>query len=120
MKCQVTSSTTHGVLISKEIPYKSFKEICSGEKKKVNVGYINEGVTMFVVNDTITDMPARDFIHAAKRSELSHDWEVLKTFFSIHLLEPTLSQCSMPGNYDEDLGGWTGCMGQVCGTQYRM
>ena len=33
------SNTTHDVLISKKISYKSYKEICSGEKKKVNLGY---------------------------------------------------------------------------------
>ena len=112
MKCQVTSSTTHDVLISKEINYNSFKEICIGEKKKVNIGYFNEGVTMFVVNDSITARPSRDFLHA-KRSELSHDWEVLKKFFSIHFLEPTLIKCTTPGYYDPDLGGWTGCVGKV-------
>ena len=42
MRCQVTSNKTHGILISKEISYKSFKEICSGEKKKVNLGYYGQ------------------------------------------------------------------------------
>merc|ERR550519_92728 len=39
MRCQVTSNKTHGILISKEISYKTYKEICSGKTKKVNLGY---------------------------------------------------------------------------------
>ena len=42
MKCQANSNTTHEVLISKEIDYKSYREICSGEPaKKVNLGYMD-------------------------------------------------------------------------------
>ena len=38
MKCEVNSNTAHNVLISKEISYNNYKEICSGEPKKVKLG----------------------------------------------------------------------------------
>ena len=41
-------------------------------------------------------------------------WEILKIFFSIHNIEPNWLNCNgVAGHYDEDLGGWTGCMGKV-------
>ena len=41
MKCQVTSDTTRKVMISREVKVPSYKDICGGEKKKVNLGYNN-------------------------------------------------------------------------------
>ena len=42
MKCQLTSSTTHEVMISKEIKVPSYKDICGGEPRKMNLGYNNQ------------------------------------------------------------------------------
>ena len=95
MKCQVTSKKTHKILISKEISYNSLKEICSGEKKKMNIGYVNERVTMFVENGSIKAWPLKDFIHAKLRSEMSHDWEVLYSFMKINNIEPNLLDCKV-------------------------
>ena len=135
MKCQVTSNTTHDVLISKEISYKSYKEICSGEKTKVNLGYNNDPEFMTVENNTLipypqscNDFPPRktpenpsgtsDCIHGTK-SYMSQDWEVLSKFFSLHNIEPNWLHCNYSGGwYDEDLGGFTGCMGKVVGHEY--
>ena len=102
MKCQITSSTTHGVLISKEISHKSYKEICKGEKKKVNLGY-NNVIIPYVFK----------YIYG-QHSQLSRDWEVLYKFFAIHNIEPSWLDCGMSwGWYNEKLGEWTGCMGKV-------
>ena len=117
MKCQVTSSTTHDVLISKEITYKSYKEICSGEKKKVNLGYNNDGNVLQVENNSLVQNP-REFKHnivfGILASSMVLEWEVLSKFFSLHNIEPNWLDCNYTyGWYDEELGGWTGCVGKV-------
>ena len=115
MKCQVSSKTTHDVLISKEIRYKSFKEICSGEKKKVNMGYNNDWYFK-VENNTLMPEPQSCGIEPSPciHTQISEGWEVLSKFFTIHNLEPNWLDCNYTwGWYDEDLGEWTGCMGKV-------
>ena len=113
MKCQVSSNTTHDVLISKEISYKSFKEICSGKPKKVKMGFVNDKERMIVENSTMMEIPKQKFIFG-KGSGMSQNWEVLSKFFSIHNIEPNWLDCNFTyGWYDEALGGWTGCMGKV-------
>ena len=119
MKCQATSNTIHDFLLSKEIPYKSFKEICSGEPKKVNLGYWGDwmagGVGFKVENNSLVHIPrtVKDNIHD-KYSAMPWDWEILSKFFSIRNIEPNFLDCKLTaGWYDEELGGWTGCMGKV-------
>ena len=120
MKCDVTSTTTHDVLISKEISYKSFKEICSGEPKKVNLGYWGdwggEVIGGFKVeNNSLVHIPRalKHYIHG-KEASMPMDWEVLSKFFAIYNIEPNWLDCNyVAGDYDEELGGWTGCLGKV-------
>ena len=115
MKCEVTSNTTHNVLISKEISYKSYKEICSGEPKKVNLGYNNDPGILEVENNTLVHISRKphDYIYGAS-SVMPYDFEILSMFFSSHNIEPNWLDCGYSwGWYDEDLGGWTGCMGKV-------
>ena len=128
MRCQVTSDTTHNVLISKEVSYKSYKEICSGEPKKVNLGFNNDPGILKLENNTLTTYPQScgDFpfkptkyklpnpcIHG-KSDQMSKDWEILATFFSIYNIKQNWLNCHMSwGSYDEELGGWTGCVGKV-------
>ena len=117
MKCEVTSSTTHDVLISKEIGYKSYKEICSGEKKKVNLGFNNDKYANFNVSDnSLIRTPKTDkwFYVSDAQTVLPFDWEVFFPFFSFHNIEPNWLDCNYTwGWYDEDEGGWTGCLGKV-------
>ena len=128
MKCQATSNTTHEVLMSKEIDYKSYKEICSGEPKKVNLGFNNDFVLMKVENKTLMPYPQScgDFPYKPTENSKSNPclfgslatmtftWEMFFKFFSIHNIEPNWLDCGFSwGNYDEELGGWTGCMGKV-------
>ena len=117
MKCQATSDTTHSVLISKEIGFKSYKEICSGETKKVNLGYLGylDG-TITVENNTLVHEPHRtlkDHI-SDTASNIPWDWEVLSSFFLIYNIEQNWLHCNYThGHYDEELGGFTGCVGKV-------
>ena len=115
MKCQVNSSTTHDVLISKEIRYKSYKEICSGEKKKVNLAHLGNWGGFKVENNSMVHIPRKlmEYIHG-KYSNMPQDWEVLSKFFSLYNIEPNWLDCNYTyGYYDEELGGWTGCVGKV-------
>ena len=128
MKCQATSDTTHDVLIGKEVGYKSYKEICSGEPKKVNMGFNYKYKVLKVENNTLTTYPqsCADFpfkptddqdsnpcVHGSF-THMSSNWEILSKFFSIHNIEPNWRDCNyVTGDYDEELGGWTGCIGQV-------
>ena len=115
MKCQVNSNTTHDVLISKEIDYKSVKEICSGEPKKVNLGYWGNWEGFKVENNSLVPIrrSPRFQIHG-KFPRISLDWEVLSKFFSIYNIEPNWLDCNYTtGHYDDELGGWTGCVGKV-------
>ena len=115
MKCEVTSSTSHDVLISKEIGYKSYKEICSGEKKKVNLGFNNVKWKDFIISDNSLIRIPSDGIHVhGTFSDMTLAWEILYPFFSFHNIEPNWLDCnSTYGWYDEELGGWTGCVGKV-------
>ena len=112
MKCDVTSDITQDVMISKEITYKSYKEMCSGEKKKVNLGYNDD---YYVKNNSLkleTRVPVK-YIHGVY-STMTLNWEVLYKFFVIHNIEPNWLNCNYTyGHYDDDLGGWTGCVGKV-------
>ena len=102
MKCQATSNTTHEVLISKEIDYKSYKEICSGEPaKKVNLGYVDgdlkntDGTDNFKIENNLlvqTKVPMIQRIHG-KFSAVSFDWEILYKFFSIYNIEQNWLDC---------------------------
>ena len=114
MKCQLKSKTTHDVLISKEISYKSYKDICSGEKKKVNLGYNNDYNILKVENNTLMPYPPHGTHLHGEISAVSYVWEILSTFISIHNIEPNWLNCGFSwGWYSAELGGWTGCMGKV-------
>ena len=124
MKCRVTSRQTHDVLISNEISYKSYREICSGEKTKVNLGYNEiigyDEILLKVENNSLVYSPRKpkDNIYGIFTA-MAYDWEVLNKFFEIHNIEPNWLDCeSTWGWYDEDLGGWTGCLGKVGETEY--
>ena len=115
MKCQATSNTTHSVLISKEISYKSYKEICSGETKKVNLGYYGNSRSFKVENNSLVQIKREpeDYIHG-RSSIMPFDSEVLSKFFSTHNIDQNWLHCNFSsGYYDDELGGWTGCMGKV-------
>ena len=117
MKCEVTSNITHDVLISKEISYETYKEICSGEPKKVNLGFNNDYYWK-VENNTLMPYPElcvveNNCVHG-DNSQMSKGWEILGKFISTHNIEPNWLDCNYTwGWFDEDLGGWTGCMGKV-------
>ena len=95
--------------------YKSYKEICSGEKKKVNLGYWGNWESFIVKNNSLVHFPRTiEYYIYGTYSIMPLDWEVLSKFFSIHNIEQNWLHCNYSGgHYDEELGGWTGCMGQV-------
>ena len=60
MKCEVRSRKTHSVLISKEISWKSYKEICRGEPRQANVGF---NYSWLAKNGSYILIPRRDIQH---------------------------------------------------------
>ena len=117
MACEATSNTIHDVLLSKEIRYKSYKEICTGEPKKVNLGYWGNWWNWKVEKNSLIPTERSDpgyYIHGKYSSNMALDDEVLSKFFSLHNIEPNWLHCNFDfGYYDEQLGGWTGCLGKV-------
>ena len=94
MKCQVTSSSTHDVLISREISYKSYKEICSGEQKKVNLGHWGDQGHFKVENNSRVHIPRDlDYNIHDKYESMPLEWEVLSKFFSIYNIEQNWLDC---------------------------
>ena len=115
MKCEVTSDTSHDVLINKEIGFTSYKEICNGQKKKVNLGFLGNWWGFNVKNNSLDQLPRilDDYIRG-KYSNMPHEWEVFYSFFKIYNILPNWLDCSwVYGYYDEELKGWTGCVGKV-------
>ena len=113
MKCLVTSQTTHMVMISRELKVASYKEICSGEKIKVNLGFNNDpGYLKVEDNKLLQDPPSSPV--KGKSTLISQDWEVLDKFFSLYNIEPNWLNCNFSwGWFDEEQGAWTGCLGKV-------
>ena len=83
MKCQVTSSITRRVMISREVEVASYKAVCGGEKRRVNIGYYNRRDILKVENNELQKYPTKKSENGA-----CHLWEILSKFFSIHNIEP--------------------------------
>ena len=99
-------------MISREVEVASYKDVCGGEKRKVNIGYYNHKDIIKVENNELQEYP-KGLSHKRHLSS-SYIWEIFTKFFSIHNIEPNWLNCNFTwGWYDEDLGGWTGCMGKV-------
>ena len=96
MKCEVTSHTTHEVLISKEVSWKTYKEICNGEPRKVNLGYVINPFRFFKIeNNSLVHIPRGPKAYMYGHSpEMALNWEVLSMFFSIHNIEPNWLDCN--------------------------
>ena len=89
-----------------------------GEKES-NLGHWGNWWDFKVENNStvLKRRQLEDNIHGVG-STLPMDWEVLLKFFSIHNIEPNWLHCNFDaGNYNESLEEWTGCIGQVCGTE---
>ena len=109
MKCQVSSDTTREVMISKEVKVASYKEICGGEKIRVNIGYNNDPKLMVVKENKLLELPARG---PSRRLQSLEDWEVHKKFFSTYNIEPFWFDCGWSWGKFRN-GAWTGCVGKV-------
>ena len=97
-------------MISREVEVASYKDVCGGEKRRVNFGYFQYPNILEVEDNKLVEFMSIDKIELSD----AYDWEILKIFFSIHNIEPNWLNCNgVAGYYDEDLGGWTGCMGKV-------
>ena len=95
-------------MISREVEVASYKDVCWGEKSRINIGYIKSHQAMKVENNKLIEYPTERVV-----LRLSLIWEIFTKFFSIHNIEPNWLNCHSAGYHDEDLGAWTGCLGKV-------
>ena len=99
MKCEATSGKTQGVLISKEISWKSYKEICSGEPRKVNLGY---NQNWLVKNNSLIHIPRKvEHNLYGPNSAMMWTWEVMVKFFSLHNIVPNWLDCTVTSSYEK-------------------
>ena len=109
MKCQVTSSITRRVMISREVEVVRYKDVCEGEKRRVNIGYRNQVFGLTVDNNKLQEYPSHSE-HNLKG--VAHDWEVFTKFFSFYNIEPnwlncyTLSRVIMTRIWEVGLAAW--------------
>ena len=112
MRCEVTSSEAINVLLSREFIVPTYKHVCRGEQKKVNLGYNNYPFFKVENNNLIPDPEKR--YPKGNHTLIAQDWEVLSTFFNIYQIVPTWLNCGFSwGYYDEEDGSWKGCIGKV-------
>ena len=79
----------------------------------MNLGYNNHKRVLKVENNTLIPHPKKTLIFGVT-TDMSHDWEVLQKFFTLHNIEANWLDCKMSwGSYDKNTGAWTGCMGKV-------
>ena len=109
MRCEVTSREASNVLLSRELIVPTYKHVCRGEKKKVNLGYNNIETLFKVENNTL--IPYQRLLKE-KGPIISQNWEVLSKFFIIHNVVPIWHNCHSNWGHQE-AGRWTGCMGKV-------
>ena len=96
-------------MISREVEVARYKDVCGGEKKRVDFGYTNMRNFLKVEDNKLQEYPTFKY-----DISILLVWEMFTKFFSIHNIEPNWLNCnSVAGHYDENLGGWTGCMGKV-------
>ena len=74
MRCEVTSSEDKKALISREVKVQTYKHVCRGEQKKVNLGYNNDLKLIKVMNNTL--IPHRKRPPTGKENHLSQEGKV--------------------------------------------
>ena len=89
---------------------KVWGDLC--REKRVNIAYNNDP-GYFELDDETKEMvkyPGIDGLDGA----ISHDWQILDSFFNINHIVPLWTNCHYTwGWYDEEAGKWTGAVGKV-------
>ena len=94
-----------------------YKDLCK-EEHHVRIAYNNES-PFFVfdnITNTMVEFPKFDKYEGfiSDYGQHSHEWEILKRFFSKFNIKPSWINCNYTwGWFDEEAGHWTGALGQV-------
>ena len=95
-----------------------YNDLCTKEEHHARIAYNNEDPFFVIDNitNTMIEYPKYDrwqgFI--SDHGQNSHDWEILKSFFSNYNVKPTWINCNYSwGWFDDETGHWTGATGQV-------
>ena len=91
-----------------------YKDLCK-EEYEVRIAYNNEENFFGIDNITNTMIEYPHWsIMTAGISQLSVEYEILKSFFSKFNIKPTWINCNYTwGWFDDETGHWTGAVGQV-------
>ena len=91
-----------------------YKDLCK-EEYEVRIAYNNEENFFGIDNITNTMIEYHHWsIMTAGISQLSVEYEILKSFFSKFNIKPTWINCNYTwGWFDDETGHWTGAVGQV-------
>ena len=93
-----------------------YKDLCKVEHE-VTIAYNNDGALFKIDNitNTMVELPKLNkngLIH--DYGAYSHEYSILKSFFSKFNIKPTWINCNYTwGWFDDETGHWTGALGQV-------
>ena len=99
---------------------KVWGDLC--REKKMTIAYNNDWFS-FEFNEDTGEMVKYD--HRLWRIDedqnIPHYWEILETFFTDHhITNVSWTNCNLTwGRYDQELGRWTGAVGEVSSTEYE-
>ena len=93
-----------------------YKDLCK-EEYEVRIAYNNE-YTNFEIDNITNSMVEYPYwismVEASDYGQLSHEFELLTSFFSKFNIKPTQINCNYTwGWFDNATGRWTGAVGQV-------
>ena len=90
-----------------------YKDLCK-EEYEVRIAYNNEENFFGIDNITNTMIEYHHWsIMTAGISQLSVEYEILKSFFSKFNIKPTWINCNYTWGWFDETGHWTGAVGQV-------
>ena len=92
-----------------------YKDLCKEEQYHVRIAYNNRRFKFEIDNkrNTMVEYPYWAPI-VMEWTQISHENEILKSFFSKFNIKPTWINCNYTwGVFDDETGHWTGAVGQV-------
>ena len=92
----------------------NYKDVCK-EEHDIRIAYNNEPTWFEIDNitNTMVEYPHWE-IMVYGATQLSDEYEILKSFFANYNIKPTWINCNFTwGRFDDKTGHWTGAVGQV-------
>ena len=114
-------SLPHKLLIERKNENKKYNDICKKTYENSKVTYINTPWWFEIDKETNSMVDHRlyradDSFYkpvVGERSKISHDYEILSSFFKNYKVVPAWIESFSGGYYDNENGNWTGAVGKV-------